>query len=230
MPDIQRQPAAYLKRFWDIGSGEMDSPFFSHLPRWRLTSKIKEFLSPEVRAATMGFDAIGDLGGALPADYGSWGPFGQAEYLESTLLLPGYILSSQGDRVAMAHGVEARYPFLDHRVVEFAGRLPARLKMKVLEEKHLLRRLAEGRIPESVRVRPKQPYRAPDGSSFFGPHATLVDEMLAPERVRAGGVFDADRVAGLVGKFRSGRPTSVRDDMSLVGILSTQIVVGELRG
>jgi hypothetical protein len=54
--------------------------------------------------------------------------------------------------------------------------------------------------------------------------------MLAPERVRAGGLFDADRVAGLVGKFRSGRPTSVRDDMSLVGILSTQIVVGELRG
>ena len=46
-----------------------------------------------------------------------------------------YLLGSQGDRVAMAHGVEGRYPFLDHRVVEFAAALPPALKMKALNEK-----------------------------------------------------------------------------------------------
>jgi asparagine synthase (glutamine-hydrolysing) len=130
--------------------------------------------------------------------------------------------------MAMAHGVEARYPFLDHRVVEFAGRLPLHLKMKVLDEKHLLKRLARGRVPESVRTRPKQPYRAPDGSSFFGPHAKLVDALLSPERLRGHGLFDPDLVRGLVGKFRSGRPTSVGDNMALVGILSTELVLGHL--
>ena len=50
-------------------------------------------------------------------------------------LMTGYLLSSQGDRMAMAASVEARYPFLDHRVIEFACRLPPRLKLRGLREK-----------------------------------------------------------------------------------------------
>ena len=58
--------------------------------------------------------------------------------------------SSQGDRMAMAHSVEGRYPFLDHRVVRFAPALPPRLKMKVLNAKYLLKRSAAGLVPERI--------------------------------------------------------------------------------
>lgn len=127
--------------------------------------------------------------------------------------------------MAMAHSVEGRYPFLDHRVVEFAAKLPPQLKMKVLKEKHLLKQAAKGLIPEGIRNRPKQPYRAPDGKSLLGPGASYVDDMLSSETVSRRGIFDTKAVAALVRKFKSGRPTSTRDNMALVGVLSTHLLM-----
>src|SRR3954447_16815094 len=102
----------------------------------------------------------------LPSHYSAWHPFCQAQYLESRYLLPGYILSSQGDRMAMANAVEGRYPFLDYRVMEFAAKLPPHLKMKVLNEKYLLKRAFGKYLPPSITKRPKQPYRAPEARSL----------------------------------------------------------------
>src|SRR5205823_4786406 len=201
------------------------NPFFSHLPRWKLTQKLKAFLSDEARAEIGSYSGSRELAAALPDYYPNMNPFNQAEYLEAVLLLPGYILSSQGDRVAMAHAVEGRYPFLDYRVVEFAANLPPALKMKVLNEKHLLRRAAAGLIPESVQRRYKQPYRAPDGCSFFGSKASCVDDMLSPEHIKRNGIFDSKAVTQLVRKFRSGTETSAADNMALVGVLSTEILL-----
>jgi len=143
-------------------------------------------------------------------------------------LMPGYILSSQGDRMAMAHSVEGRYPFLDYRVVEFAAKLPERMKMKGLDQKHLLKKAFCGVIPDSIARRPKQPYRAPDGKCFFGTGAVdYAEELLSPEAVRLYGIFDAQSVTALVSKFRTGRASSIKDNMALVGLLSTQILVDE---
>ncbi len=153
------------------------------------------------------------------------GSFNQAEYLEARFLLPGYILSSQGDRVAMAHAVEGRYPFLDHRVVEFAAKLPPRLKMKVLDQKYLLKQAANGLIPETIRKRHKQPYRAPDGKCFIGPFRSYADDLLSADQIKRDGVFDPQAVSALVQKFRNGSETSVRDNMAVVGILSTQLLL-----
>jgi asparagine synthase (glutamine-hydrolysing) len=226
MQNIQRQPTAYLKHFFRVTPEDLCSPFFSHLPRWELTARIKQFFSPEVREATSRFDELGELEQALPSEFRSWSHFRQAEYLEATYLMPGYILSSQGDRMAMAHSVEGRYPFLDYRVVEFAARLPAKVKMKGLDQKHLLKRAFRGLIPESIARRPKQPYRAPDGKCFFGPAAMdYTEELLSPDVVRTNGIFDAHAVTALVSKFKSGRATGIKDNMALVGILSTQLLL-----
>ncbi len=225
MQGMQRQPPSYLKRFFRVNGQDLKSPFFSHLPRWDLTSKLKEFLSAPVRACIATSFAMEDLEQELPGCYRSWDTFNQAEYLEARYLLPGYILSSQGDRMAMAHSVEGRYPFLDHRVVEFASRLPPTLKMKVLNEKHLLKRAAAGSVPESIRRRGKQPYRAPDGKCFLEHSEPYVMEMLSETRIKRDGIFDPQMVAGLVRKFQSGRETSTRDNMALVGILSTGLLI-----
>ena len=172
--------------------------------------------------------ACAELRDALPAGFSGWDSLCQAQYLEATTLLPGYILSSQGDRMAMAHSVEARFPFLDHRVVEFAARLPPRLKMKVLDEKYLLKRCAEGLVPPSVRKRPKQPYRAPEGECFFGgARLEYVDELLSPDASRATASSIRPRSRSWWRSSASGRAVGIKDNMALVGVLSTQLVVDQ---
>lgn len=225
MENIQRQPLAYLQKFFHVNGGAAE-PSFSHLPRWELTSRLRMFFSDDVKVAVRPDDGIAELRGLLPAQYPFWDVFLQAQFLETTHLLPGYILSAQGDRMAMAHSVESRFPFLDHRVVEFASRLPVRLKMKVLDEKYLLKRCAEGLVPPAIRNRPKQPYRAPDGNCFLEPAArAYVDDLLSPDCIRRYGIFDPAPVSSLLAKFRSGQVVGVKDNMALVGILSTQLIV-----
>jgi asparagine synthase (glutamine-hydrolysing) len=159
-----------------------------------------------------------------------WDAFRRAQYLESSLLMPGYILSAQGDRMAMAHGVEGRFPFLGSRVVRLANSLPVPLKMKVLNEKYILKQCARGLIPESIRKRHKQPYRAPEATSFFSkaPGLEYVDELLHPEHVRRSGIFNPIAVQNLIGKFRRGHAIGIGDNMAFLGILSTQLVVHQL--
>lgn len=229
MDQFQRQSPQYLSRFFQVSPGSLASPYFSHLPRWELTAGLKSFFSRDVQAALSGHRTLDSLAQNLPDSFPALSPFSRAEYLEATLLLPGYILSAQGDRMGMAHAVEHRHPFLDHRVMSFAARLPLRAKMRVLREKHLLKEAGKDLVPPSVLARPKQPYRAPDGTSFF--HGTSEPPAaLSPDQIRRHGIFDPGRVCGLVGKFQSGKPTSVRDNMALVGILSTELLLDRFLG
>ena len=225
MDGLQRQSIAYLKEFFQVREDDLHSPFFSHLPRWRLTAKLKSYYSGDVRSELAGMDSMCRLERELPSGFCNWAHFNQAEYLETAYFLPGYILSSQGDRMAMARSVEGRYPFLDHRVVAFAASLPVTLKMKGLNQKYLLKRASDGLVPESIRNRPKQPYRAPDGSCFFTARPDFLFEMLSSERIRQDGIFDPHAVAALVNKFSAGKAIGVKDNMALLGILSTQLLL-----
>ena len=230
LPQLQTQSPEYLKAFFGMTPEECADPLFSHLPRFALTSRVKAFLSGDVKAHLADYDGYADLRARLPESYRRWDGFSQAQYLEATGLLPDYILSSQGDRVAMAHAIEGRFPFLDHRVVEFAAKLPARRKMKVLEEKYLLRRAFSDYVPEPVQRRRKQPYRAPEARSFFGSPDSPVqhdyaNDLLSTETLRDYGIFSPGAVQGLVRKARSARILAARDNMALVGILSTQILL-----
>lgn len=229
MQGIRRQPHAYLERFFSVGPRDLGNPFFSHLPRWNLTARLKQFFSEAVRQALRPDAALSELHHAMPLSFASWPWFHRAEYLEFMYLLPGYILSSQGDRMALAHSVECRYPFLDHRIVEFASKLHPNLKMKVLDEKHLLKRAAQGWIPDSIRQRHKQPYRAPSGIDLAGPGAEYVKEMLSVGRIRRDGIFDSGSVESLLRKFQSGSAIGARDNMALVGILSTAILLERMQ-
>jgi asparagine synthase (glutamine-hydrolysing) len=231
LQDLRRQPAASLRQFFRVGAQDLSSPLFSHLPRWELTSRLKLLFSTEFRDEIGNYDPIAELLESLPPEFRSWPHFTQGEYLEAKYFLTGYLLSSQGDRMAMAHSVEGRYPFLDYRVIEFAAKLPVNLKMKVLNEKYLLKRACKGLVPDSIVSRHKQPYRAPDGRCFFDTaEQGYVSEMLSPCSIRKNGIFDAGAVESLVGKFRAGKASSVKDDMALVGVLSTQLLAAQFMG
>jgi asparagine synthase (glutamine-hydrolysing) len=224
LPGLKQQSPEYLAAFFGASGDAAGDLLFSHRPRFRSTAATKVFYSDALRQALGGYDAAEDLASRLPADFRRWHPLNQAQYLETRFLLPGYILSSQGDRMAMAHGVEGRFPFLDHRLVEFANRLPPDMKLKGLEEKHVLRRVARSLVPDVIVSRPKQPYRAPDSSSFTGAaEPAYLAEVLEASAVAGAGLFNPSAVSRLLVKCRGQTVAGFRDNAAFVGILSAQL-------
>jgi asparagine synthase (glutamine-hydrolysing) len=212
-----------VSAFFKAGLTEVDSPYYSHMVRWRNNRRTTRFFSEPVilaaRAATDCFEP------ELPPMSATWGPLQRAQYLEATVFLSQYLLSSQGDRVGMAHSVESRLPFLDYRLVEFCNRLPDDLKLRGLTDKYLLRRFGREFLPDDVCKRPKRPYRAPIHRSFFSkPVPDYVGDLLSPAQIRASDLFRVDAVERLVRKADSGSPLSETDDMAVAGILSAQLV------
>ena len=222
--DISRGGSgAYLEAFFGMGLEQPNSPHFSHLTRWVSTSKCKEFFSADLRRQ-LNDDARKALEESLPMAFPTWHPFNRAQYIEAKSLMAGYLLCAQGDRMLMANSVEGRFPFLDHRVIEFANSIHPRLKMKVLDEKYLLKRAMGRLLPKEIVMRHKQPYRAPNVPAFFtGASPAYVKQMLDRSTIERYGYFDTDKVERLVGKVQGGRAIGNSDNMALVGILSTQI-------
>jgi asparagine synthase (glutamine-hydrolysing) len=146
--------------------------------------------------------------------------------VEAKSLLAGYLLSSQGDRVAMASSIEGRVPYLDHRVIEFANRLPPSFKIRGMTEKYILRRALADLLPAEILQRTKQPYRSPDSQSFFfdGKPLDYVAELTSADSIRKAGYFDPVAVGRLTEKCRQGRATGFADNQAFVGILSTMLV------
>ncbi|MGD8786255.1 MAG: asparagine synthase (glutamine-hydrolyzing), partial [Phycisphaerales bacterium] len=148
-----------LQLFFARGLENADDPLFSHMIRWGNTSKIRTFFSADFREAIGDYDGYTHLRENLPSDYDTWDYLSKAQYLEMAIFLRNYLLSCQGDRVAMAHSVEIRLPYLDPRVMEFMGRVPAKWKIMALSEKHILKKAFQNILPKEIVRRPKHPYR-----------------------------------------------------------------------
>ena len=223
-----KRAKVFLENFFKQDLQKVDSPSYSHLLRWRNTAQIKSFFSNELKAQVDSLDDfVARFESMLPPDFMSWEPLSRAQYTESNIFLSNYLLSSQGDRMAMAHSVEGRYPFLDHRVVELATQIPTRYRLNGLKEKFILKNSARNIIPDELIDRPKQPYRAPISQCFFGKRTPdYVTELLSEESLKKTGYFNPKKVSKLVSKCQKhqGQILSERENMALVGILSTQIV------
>ena len=200
------------------------SPIYSHLVRWNNSTHIKEHLRKDFLNGSA--DPVDAFVATLPDGFENLDLLSRAQWLESTLFLSGYLLSSQGDRMGMAHSVEGRYPFLDHRVIEFASSLPWNYKIKGLNEKYLMKKLMDGRLPDQVVHRPKQAYRAPVASSLTSANAPeYLKEALSPGMIRKHGIFNAASVEKLLNKMQQGKTVTENENMAVAGILSTQILM-----
>lgn len=218
---LSRVNAAYLTAFFKRQLTDVDAPFYSHLIRWANTARLQRFLT-QPAASHLEDELV-----PRPARFDRWTPLAKAQYLEIVTFMSPYLLSSQGDRMAMAHSVEGRYPFLDYRVAEFCARLPDTLKLRGLREKWLLRRLGQRYLPPDIWQRRKRPYRAPIQRSFFparGPAPDYVAECLSEHAVRDAGFFDATMVAALARKAAGDAPLSEVEEMAVVGVLTTQLI------
>ena len=226
-PDIagmNQTGAGFLAAFFREDLTGVESPFYSHAIRWRNGARSRRFFSDDLLASAGGV-APNAPPMILPENFNRWGALERAQHLEIALFLGNYLLSSQGDRMSMAHGVEGRFPFLDYRVAEFCAQLPARLKLRVLREKYLLRRMAAPLLPAEITERRKRPYRAPIHRAFFHNRTErYVEELLSPQALRESALFKPAAVAQLMTKLKSGERIGETDDMALAGILSTQLL------
>jgi asparagine synthase (glutamine-hydrolysing) len=215
----------YAESFFKADTSAYPAEFYSHIPRWNTTSMAKVFFSSELKNTLQMHGSIDDLSEYLSDGIYRADDISRAQYIEIKTLLPGYLLSSQGDRVAMAHSIEGRFPFLDHRLVEFCGKLPPKIRMRALTEKYILKKSMKGLIPDSILHRTKQPYMAPDAKSFFsGRRYEYVEELLSEKNLTASGLFNSKAVQLLAKKCLQSPVLGFRDNMAIVGILSTLLL------
>jgi asparagine synthase (glutamine-hydrolysing) len=230
-PYLQRSPVsqqAISRQFFGHHLEGWREAGFGHDTRWRSTSALRRLFTAEVTGALGNRDVRAELLGRLPAGFERWTPLAQDQYLEVFTLLSGYLLSSQGDRMLMAHSVEGRFPFLDRDVAALADALPPSYKLRVLDEKHVLKRVAADLIPSEVFRRKKQPYRAPDALAFASARGLdWVDAVTSARALEDAGVFVPRSAQQLVAKCRARGEAgqfSNADNMAVVGVLSTQLV------
>jgi asparagine synthase (glutamine-hydrolysing) len=229
-PYIFKNPArtrVFLQQFFSFKCDELDDPFFSHRSRWRNGEKNTSFLSKDVRENLIQYDPYDDLRARLPKSFPDYDVFAKTQFLEMDIFLSNYLLSSQGDRVSMGNSIELRLPYLDYRVMEFAARIPATWKIKVLNEKYILKETFREMIPENIRKRAKQPYRAPIKEAFWTDDpGCYVKTMLSEEYLRKTGYFNEKKVGHLLEKLKKNISSVVNEtqNMALVGILSTQLL------
>ncbi|MDI7276739.1 MAG: asparagine synthase (glutamine-hydrolyzing), partial [Anaerolineae bacterium] len=172
----------------------------------------KAFLSPTLKRSLL----VPDLLDAVDGDLDGYGPYrrhhlaaahlddiSRFQYADAMVYLPDDNLIKV-DHMSMAHSLEVRVPFLDHRVAEFAFRLPGRLKMPGLRLKHFLRQTMRGMLPEETLRRPKRGFNVPTSRWLKADLRPLVEEYLSPETVQRQGYFRPEMVARLVREHATG--------------------------
>jgi asparagine synthase (glutamine-hydrolysing) len=219
---------SFARQFFGTALDRHDDPLFSHRVRITATQRCLRFLAPHhVTSALENADTTARLLAMLPSDFDKLSTLAQAQQIEILTFLQGYLLHSQGDRMLMGNSVEGRFPFLDHRVAEFAARLPDTFRLCGLHDKALLRRVAKRVVPHDIASRPKQPYRAPVAAALVGPDSPdYVERLLSPERIAGAGFLRPDVVQLLLTKCRRNLDGGVSemDEMALVGALSIQLL------
>lgn len=205
--------------------GNSDAPLFSHQIRFALGQFAERLLLQPVRDAEA--ILLADIQARYPGLVSAQ-PLAKAQIIEYETLLEGYLLCSQGDRMTMAQGVEARYPFLDHGLVEFAFSLPDEFKLRNgVDEKFILKEAFRDSLPPSIYSRPKQPYRAPDCLAFlkFANDGWIAD-LLSHAKLKASNIFKPDIVERFLARLKTLAPSAVspRDDQAFMLLLSSQLL------
>lgn len=225
IPHLKNASPNILKMFFGYKLEDVQNPFYSHLLRWNNSNHIKKHFSEKIKTELGNYDPLDTLIGKLPQGFEKWNSLAKSQWIETSVFMSGYLLSSQGDRMAMANSVEGRYPFLDHRVIEFCAGLPSKYKLRGLNEKFLLKKLVKDRIPDSIIKRPKQPYRAPISSVFLDENTPeYVKHMLSEKYTKKTGIFDFDSFSAMLNRIEKTGTASEMDNMVLAAVISTHLL------
>ncbi|MCE2883857.1 MAG: asparagine synthase (glutamine-hydrolyzing) [Planctomycetaceae bacterium] len=205
-------------------SADGAGPFASHALRWQAGSWMLRFLAPEIREALDRRSFEEGIASSLPPAWGQLDELDRAQELEIGAFMVPYLLSSQGDRMLMASGVEGRYPYLDGALAAEAASLRTEERLVGLREKPLLRRIARGLLPAEIASRPKWPYRSPIQRAFFGASApSRVRDALSDRSLARNPLVDARAARALAARAfdaSASHPLSEREEMAAFGLLT----------
>jgi asparagine synthase (glutamine-hydrolysing) len=190
------------REFFSTGNSSWQNAYIGWVAYFNPAQR-SELYSPDFARVVRGHSAeqfleqkFAEAAGADPLD--------QASYVDLQSFLPHNVLQ-YGDRMSMAHALELRLPFTDHRLVEFALRLPPNQKLRGRETKHLLRRAMRPLLPRETLQRSKLGLNPPLGRWLCGELAPLVDRYLSPAAVRRRGWFRPEAISRIRAEFDEGR-------------------------
>jgi asparagine synthase (glutamine-hydrolyzing) len=162
-----------------------------------------ELYAGDLRAASRDFDAYSEhrryFARVAGEDF-----INQMLYLDLKTFLPCLNLTYT-DKTSMASSMEVRVPLLDHELVEMAARIPARLKLKGLTRKYILKRAAEAWLPRDIVYRKKAGFSAPIRAWLARDLRGMVEELLSETNIKRRGYFDYRFVRRLIDDNLSGR-------------------------
>lgn len=122
-------------------------------------------------------------------------------YIDFKLRLPEHLLADHGDRMLLANSIEGRYPFLDIELVEFAKKIPPELKLMGFDEKYILKKIGEKKIPEEIIKRQKFSFVAPGSPELLKEDTEYFYDLLSHERIKKQGYFNPDTVVTLRDRY-----------------------------
>jgi asparagine synthase (glutamine-hydrolysing) len=220
-----------------LAENELDDPALTELvgftpsclqPWLAAAAHVPGLLSPERRAALEGYQPGAAIAEALDADMlEGRHPLDKAQYVWIKTMLEGQILTWGGDRVDMANSMEARPPFLDHHLAEFAAQLPPSMRIKGRTEKYVLREAMKGLLPKVLYEREKFAFMAPPAHTDpkkWSAMKALADQYLSEEAIREAGLLDSDGVKRLF-ELHEAQDTSVSTQVQLDAVINHLIGV-----
>lgn len=179
-----------------------------------------QFSSRLLKDASPPFEAILQYV-ATHGEYSNFSSVEKAQWLEYKTLLPGYLLSTQGERMSFSHGVENRCPFMDPDVFALATSINLKFDDGLIE-KRLLREAFRGRLPDAIIDKRKFPYRAPDAAAFAARRPDYLDAVLSADELSKMPFVNAKFAKRLANKVltRPANEISTKENQTFLYLLS----------
>ena len=201
---VRRLPAAARKDRLMRSIGEPLPRRYRTIPNVFDAVTLPRFVSDAFLEATAGSEDIGTHAAQAYADSNSASYLDRLLHVDMNLWLPDDLLAKV-DRATMAHSLEARVPYLDHRFLEFCARLPAAQKLRGRVHKHVLKAIALKYLPADIVHRGKHGFVLPLSDWLAGRLAPEVDAHVLGDGLASRGLFRDGVLERLVGEHRSGR-------------------------
>jgi len=199
----------------------------SCLQPWLASAQhVPALLNSELRAELKNYQPGKAIADALDGDMlKGRHPLDKAQYVWIKTMLEGQILTWGGDRVDMANSMEARPPFLDHHLAEFAAKVPPSLRIKGKTEKYVLREAMKGVLPKTLYEREKFAFMAPPAHTDpekWNAMKALADEYLSDEAIENAGLLDKTGVNALF-RLHEAEETPVSTQVQLDAVINHMI-------